>query len=692
MSGVLAIVSTGAPTGAATRQAMLGALAARGRAFAGAAESGAAVIAATCHEWERPTGDDSGEATGARSAAGAGAPLLHDGALLVAADATLYHRADLLRALAARGFRPHGSSPAHIIAAAYRAWGVGCPRYLEGDFAFVLWDAAVQTLLAARDFAGRRPLFHAALDGTHVVASTLHTLRAHERCSGALDVAAIAMHAGGLFAAADVTPYAGIAELPAGHSLTIHRGAVSISRHWEPPPVREARGPSFDDAAAELRDLLAACTRERLAPAERTSIWLSGGWDSSAVLGAGVHALGGEDARHRMSAVSIGFPEGDPGREDELIEQLSAHTGVPVHWLSIRDIPLLESPLERASARGAPFAHPFEMGNHALALGSRATGARVALDGVGGDQLFQVSNVFMADLLRTGRFLSLARSVRRAGLHRSSRRHLLRTVVHPLLPAPLRHLARSVRGPRSLRGYLERTLPDWFDSDFARLHALEEREAAAVPRPTGRDRAANEMRWYLSYAYFPRAFCAVADIALEHGVELRSPLYDRRIVEFAATRPRSERADGRETKRLLRHAMRGLLPESFLAPRAHRTGTAGAYFTRELRQVHAPWLTALLAEPLHLEELGIVRGQVLRRSWDDFVRGHHGALGIGLLLTIQTELWLRTHIALDRAPHTPGCHGAPAHDCGQRDSPPHGQAVLHPGVATRHPALQEERI
>ena len=105
--------------------------------------------------------------------------LVNDGDVSVAVDATLYYREDLVRALAAANARLTGRTPAHLIAAAYRAWGPDCTRHLEGDFAFVVRDHARGRTFAARDFMGRRPLYYAEIDGGLIVSSLVAAIVAH---------------------------------------------------------------------------------------------------------------------------------------------------------------------------------------------------------------------------------------------------------------------------------------------------------------------------------------------------------------------------------------------------------------------------------------------------------------------------------------------------------------------------------
>src|SRR5690606_8178135 len=98
------------------------------------------------------------------------------------------------------------------------------------------------------------------------------------------------------------------------------------------------------------------------------------------------------------------------------------------------------------------------------------------------------------------------------------------------------------------------------------------------------------------------------------GVEVRSPLSDRRVIEFALSRPWWERSSGRETKRLLRRAMRGLLPDEVLAPRRHRTGVTGGYSHRWMVDVFPGMLEQTMRTPMLLEELGLIRSDELRRA------------------------------------------------------------------------------
>ena len=301
---------------------------------------------------------------------------------------------------------------------------------------------------------------------------------------------------------------------------------------------------------------------------------------------------------------------------------------------------------ERAGERDEPFAHVFETWNRALIRRSRALGARVALDGNGGDQLFFTSNLYFADLLRTGRWRTLWREWKVKG--GTDPRDLWQYAVQPLLPPALVGALGWMRG-RPLKPTNERPLPPWIQPAFAREHGLVARERRHNPRLPGAGPAAREAHWYLTAPYYPRAYGLVSAFALEMGVEVRSPLLDRRVVEFAAGRPREERNAGRETKRLLRASMRGLLPDDVLAPRDTKTGTLGAYFGGGMRR-DFPALAAEAFRAPRLADLGIVDPAAFRAACAEYARNGDGSLGFALVQTLQVELWLR---ARERSPAPP---------------------------------------
>jgi asparagine synthase (glutamine-hydrolysing) len=572
--------------------------------------------------------------------------------LVVAADASLYYRAELMKALKSRGVTPRSAAPAHLIAAAYTAWHERCVDRIEGDFAFIIWDRKRRRVLVARDAGGKRPLHYAEIGRELVVASSIAAVVAHPRCSDDLNLPVLAGTAAGLIlSAGPETCYSAVRVMPNAHWLAWDAGRThGPHRYWEPQFDKESDLP-HEQAAEQLRDLLGTATRERLAHGQVNTVWMSGGWDSTSVFAAAQDVARDTNGATRVLPVSISYPKGDPGREDEWINAVAKHWSVPVHWLDIADIPLFDREPERALDRDQPFVHLYEHWNRALATGSRACGSRVAFDGNGGDQLFQNSDVFLADLLRKGKLLRLAHEWRARS--RGGFRNFFAWAIQPNLGKPLLDLAALMRGGRRLRHYLERPVPNWLDPKFVARHCLVERDLEFVGRPIRASHGQRELDWYLTCLFVARAYAYIGEFALAAGVELRSPLSDRRIIDFALARPWWERSSGRETKLLLRRAMHGLLPDEVLAPRAQRTGVTSGYSYRWMRDAFPQLLEETLRSPLLLEELGVLRADLLTAASVSYAKNADLGTGVKLFFTLQTELWLRTHQPSARNASTP---------------------------------------
>ncbi len=566
--------------------------------------------------------------------------IVRDGPLVVLTDATLYARRALLDRLEAAGERVAGSDPGYLIAAGWRAWGPRLVDHLIGDYAFVVWDADRVTLCAARDPMGSRPLFYTPLrEGVGVASSSraLALLRGSEgdfnlRCLGA-------QVAGTLLAMGTDTAYSGVDHLRPGFRLLWENGTCRVERFWRPPEAPDRRPGSIDDAAAEFRDLLRRVVRDRMGTGAN-SVWMSGGWDSTAVFGAGSSALEVEpDAGASLRPVSIRYPEDDPGYEDPWITATAARWGTDVEWIESEEIPLLDALVQRAGRADEPPAHLYERWNVALARGSRRLGAHIALDGCGGDNLFQVSDVVMADELRRGR---VDRAARIARARRSlGWRYFVRHALIPLVPSGVLRGLSSVSSVNVPLHYMELGRAHWVPDSFVRREGLRERDLAVLREMTGDSLAQSENMAFVMLPALAWGGSYMRGVLLEEGVEARSPLLDPRVIDFALRRPVADRVSEAETKMLLRMAVKGWVPDDVLAPRPYRTGTTSGYSTRQMRAAYPALLDRLFAEPLRVADLGIVDPGVLREAADEWRTGRGDHFRTELFNTMRVEFWLR---------------------------------------------------
>jgi len=560
---------------------------------------------------------------------------------VVLVDGTFYYLDDLSRALGRR--ISTSSTASQLLLEAFRSSGPGCVDQLEGDFAFLIWNRHTREVFCARDFTGRRALFLAEWSGGLVVATSLDSLAALPGFDARINVGAVGADAAGLFFALDdETCMHGVRSLRSGHSCTWRHGKqIRSVRTWF-PTADAGNDLRFDDAAFVLRDLIASAASERMSRVGPTAVWMSGGRDSTAVFAGARYATSGSNDSRSLLPISRSHPPGDSGREDEAIEEICDFWRVTPNWVDAQAIPLFDGLRNRDRWSSESFAQPFEGIARALAKAGHSLGACVALDGYGGDFLFQVSRVYLADMVLQGRIGGALREWRAMDGGREGMPGFFQYGIQPLMP----RWAKRARPGRMLRGPMERATPPWINTAFEREHSLGDRFPALGPdAQSGRTAVDREAQFYLTHQFFARVNARMFAFAKEQGVELRSPLLDSRVVRFALSRPREERNSRGDNKRLLRASMKDLLPASVLAPRRGKAGTLTSYFAQHMRTEGVRRLTQILPAG-ELAALGVVDSGKLTRAVEEYrTLGSRYPHVESLFCTLQAETWLRARCA-----------------------------------------------
>lgn len=568
------------------------------------------------------------------------------GPIHVASDATLYYVDDLLRALGDSGVTPTSRTPADLIAAAVAAWGDQATKRLEGDYAFVAYDAETGRVVAARDWGGLRSLCYASVGASIAFASEPSALASALGAGQGLNPSWIAEAASGRFEALSDTAFAGIQLVPAGHVVrtvaNASGGAIGIEcvRHFDPPTfLGEVRADvPFERAKDELRALMSAAVRERIPLGGNTTVALSGGRDSTAV-----YALAREIHGDLIQSVSVSFPVGDPGRDDEIIVDVLQQCGGSPFWIESRDIPLLGEIDEAASSRPDVFGHPFAEFQESLSRAARSLETRVLLTGGGGDQLFSADFWYLTDLFWGGRLRAFVREWRLMEIGFDWRLLFTYLVAPKLGPVGRRAFAFLNRG-RPWPAQLDQPLAPWIREDFAQAAKLGARHEANFPsRALAGSAAEFERRWLLAHPFYPRILSECYRLCLREGVELRNPLADTRLLRFAAKRPRWERRIGRDVKILMRASLKDVLPRTVTGGRTGPMGTTDRLYFESIRRRLPRWID-LIDENAHLAALGIVDVARFRRSADELVHGDGVENASEIMYTILAEVWLRARL------------------------------------------------
>jgi asparagine synthase (glutamine-hydrolysing) len=321
-----------------------------------------------------------------------------DEALRIVVNGEFYDFERTQGELQARGHRLRTRSDSEIALHLYEDSGTACLRHLRGEFAFVLWDGPNDTLFAARDPFGIKPLYYTTHRGTLYLASEVKALLA-AGVPARWDRAAFFQANHFLGTPHDRTLFEGIHPVPPGHYLLASGGQVRLIRYWDfdYPAAVDARQARPDAEYAErFRRALDDAVRIRLRADVPVGCYLSGGLDSCAVLGLA--------ARHRAEPIRAftltfdraGYDEGDIARE------MAAHAGADFQPIPIRQSDLADRFADAACQAETLCFNAHGVAKYLLSQAVRDAGYKVVLTWEGSDEILAGYPHFRRDLLLQG--------------------------------------------------------------------------------------------------------------------------------------------------------------------------------------------------------------------------------------------------------------------------------------------------
>jgi asparagine synthase (glutamine-hydrolysing) len=539
----------------------------------------------------------------------------------------LYDFAELRRELAAAGHEVRGTGDTPVIPHLYEQHGLGFVERLEGMFALALWDAGRERLVLARDRVGKKPLLWTQLaDGTLAFASELKALLRLPGVRREIDPAALDAYLALQYVPGERTALAGIRKLPPGCLLVAEHGRVGVRRYWR----AEAGGEERTEAEwVELvRETVGAAVRRRLIADVPLGALLSGGIDSSVVVG-----LMAEASSAPVRTFTVGFSE--PSYDERPFAQAVARHFATEHEELVLEPNAAEVLPRLARAFDEPLGDEAALTVLLICEAARRH-VTVALTGDGGDESFAGYERYVAHCLAATPGLGLAPAgVLRAlgrGEPRSTANRLARLVETARAPAEARYARLMEVFPAGLRAEL-------WEPDFV-AEAKQSEELLGQPRAEG----IAGLQLLDVETYLPGDLLLKADIAaMAASLELRSPLLDHRVVELGLALPDSLKVRGRRGKVALRRAFADLLPPEVASRSKKGFGVPlTRWFRGELRG---------LAAGLLLDERARRRGQLrpaaVKRLLDEHVSGRADH-GHRLWCLVMLELWQRTWVEADQ--------------------------------------------
>ena len=536
----------------------------------------------------------------------------------------IYNFRDLRDELEKSGTNFVSHSDTEVVLKAYSRWGEECLTKFRGMFAFALWDARRHRLLIARDPMGIKPLYYAQAGSYFIFASEVRTLLGTGLMQPRIDPAGLINYLTFGSAYDPLTLVEGVCTLPPGHSLTWEGGVLRQSFYWdlvdEDEPASAARASESVSVATEkgaaerLQPILEEAVRLQLVSDVPVGVFLSGGIDSSALVS--ILSRSGVTA----STFSIVFREADFS-EAQHSRAIAAKFHTDHHEIKVSQTDVLAAIPDALGAMDLPTMDGIN--TFFVSRETRRAGVKVALSGLGGDEVFAGYSSFRT-VPRMERFAQFWKQVPRV-------------VRAPFASAfaALSPTSDQNRKLASLAGDNGRLLHPYFLSRMLftpRQRDLLFRNQDASTNETAtasqRDRVqrsllldpVNRVSYLESRCYMLNTLLRDADfMSMSQGLEVRVPLIDHQLAKAVLALPGEWKLNG-TPKKLLVGALAGSLPDEIVhRPKRGFTLPFEHWMRQELRSEIEPVLSKkrITEGPLG----GLLDGNQVEQSWKSFLGG-----------------------------------------------------------------------
>jgi asparagine synthase (glutamine-hydrolysing) len=554
-----------------------------------------------------------------------------DGRIVLTYNGEVYNFRQLRAELIALGHRFRSSGDTEVVLRAYEAWGEACVERLDGMFALAIWDEARGRLLLARDRTGKKPLFYWT-DGRRLAfASEIKALLACPWLRREVDVPRLAEYLTFGYVPHPNTLLAGIKQVPPAHWISFGAGGPGEPvRYWSAlPPRQQLRHPGLD---AAIRDTLARAVMRRLIADVPLGVLLSGGIDSSLVVGLMSHAV-----KEPVHTFSVGFGDDASFDERPYARRVATRFGtrhiefeVKLDAVALMDRLLWHHDQPYMDSSALPtylvcrLAHDY---------------VTVVLNGDGGDEVFGGYDRFRAAaisfrapaaLAALGRGVASALPVDHS--YYSPRRRAQRFLELAEAPMQERYLSWIAVAGREMLGALLRpevvaAAADGVTWSMDKSYA----QARALP-------ALDRVLYANFCTYLPDDLAVKMDrMSMASSLEARSPFLDSALIELLARVPARRKVGLVRLKPLLRRAFAPLLPDEIWKRRKHGFGVPmGAWMRGELGTMFED---EVLAPAARVDAL--LNQDMIRRLYVEHRAGEREH-GFRLWTVLTLEHWLRT--------------------------------------------------
>lgn len=571
-----------------------------------------------------------------------------DGSIWVAFNGELFDDAELRERLLSRGHRLATRCDTELWVHLYEDHGP-TPRLLEqarGQFAVSLWDRNTRTLTLARDRVGICPLFYAEADGWLLWASEIKSLLASGLIEPAPDPRGLDYFFHTFSASVSRTCFRGISLLPPGHFLVARNGRYSSRAYWDldfPDAGQErlAEGGDTSSLVEEFEDLIRSAVRKRLRGDVPVVSYISGGLDSTVVLG-----VSGQERGAPLPAFTISLNNAGPAEGDKAAES-AAVLGSPLTRVEMTKRSIADAYPELIRAAEMPVMDTACATLLRLAQAVHQQGYKVALTGEGADEALAGYFWFKTQKIRDRLKARLGDRGARA-----MRSWFLNNISRDLHARPDRF---PIRGAR----VAQQDVWDMLAQSRSRLYSPSLWKTLGDYSPFGQDMGISSERFnrwhplnqslYVAYKVMLAGLLLAGKgdrVAMNASVETRYPLLDEDVVNFCSQISPDYKLHGLTDKWILRQVARRRLPERIAnRPKTMFQASLSRSFVGKQRPA---WVDQLLSpESLRLSgyfDPELVTREIARRRWMPRITPRQGGMDLSLAMVAATQLWHHTYL------------------------------------------------
>jgi asparagine synthase (glutamine-hydrolysing) len=311
--------------------------------------------------------------------------------IYVVFNGEIYNYKELREYLERRGHQFSTKTDTEVLLHIYEEYGYECLQYLDGIFAFAIWDKHQKTLFLGRDRMGIKPMYYSQVNSQLIFGSEMKTILAHPDVKRDIDLISLNEYLSYEYVPTPRTIIRNVFRLEAGSYLIFNERGLAIKRYWDISFQRSESHPPVDwrDYASGLYETLGSCVRKELVSDVPVGVLLSGGIDSSTIAAFMTDYYPG-----RVESFSIGFAEGSFD-ESQYARQVANHLGTQHNELILTSKMAVDIIANIAEILDEPFADSSFIPTYLLARFASEK-VKVVLGGDGGDELLAGYPTIMA--------------------------------------------------------------------------------------------------------------------------------------------------------------------------------------------------------------------------------------------------------------------------------------------------------